>query len=631
MYIAKRRNTAKNDYYVYLLENYWDKAKGRSATKIIKSFGLLSDLVREDPDAFEKLADFYRKQTLENKHRVSEEILETLKNPLVTEETKLQSGKVPALNYTNYMVRALWKQLRLDQKIIIGKRKTKIEFDLDRVLQFMVSCKLVHPGSYLKSWDRITQFVGTQNIGIDLQHLYRSLDFLCKNKDSMLEWINKELCLSSCGRDLSMVFYDVTNTWFETLYDDNARACRAAAKESNSSMFEMEQEGVVAQEPLRMRGPSKEKRYDMPLISVALVIDREGIPVDYRVYAGNRSEKVEFAESIERLREHYGISQSVIVADRGLNSASNVFDLLQNGQDFLVAQSVHQLDKQTLEKVLCSEGWEEHYNGSLRIKEVPYTKNSEKGDIDCRLIVTLRDKRLVRELEEFKRNWFIARQALQQGTTLDKGRDTWKGYVVYSKGKPLRMNENKIRKDLSLLGLYGIITSVKSPKDKGAKPNETLSSLQVAEQYQSLTRIEDCFRVMKSAFNLRPVFAHKDEHIYGHVHLCVLSLILLRLLEKQLKNQKTPLSTDEIQMYMRKAEVVPITLEKGKVFYQPLKCAMRTMRTESLRFKDDDKVDGADLLMQACGLTPIRSVCDRVSLGRCLKTRFKSDVEIVHL
>lgn len=125
------------------------------------------------------------------------------------------------------------------------------------------------------------------------------------------------------------------------------------------------------------------------------------------------------------------------------------------------------------------------------------------------------------------------------GTTLDKGRDTLKGYVVYSKGKPLRMNENKIRKDLSLLGLYGIITSVKSPKDKDAKPYETLSSLQVAEQDQSLTRIEDCFRVMKSAFNLRPVFVHKGEHIYGHVHLCVLSLILLRLLEKQLKNKKT--------------------------------------------------------------------------------------------
>ena len=80
---------------------------------------------------------------------------------------------------------------------------------------------------------------------------------------------------------------------------------------------------------LRMRGLSKEHRFDLPLISIALVIDELGFPVDYEIYAGCSSEFTTMKQSIEKIKEKYHIEDTVLVADRGLNSAVNLQMLLK--------------------------------------------------------------------------------------------------------------------------------------------------------------------------------------------------------------------------------------------------------------------------------------------------------------
>lgn len=168
-----------------------------------------------------------------------------------------------------------------------------------------------------------------------------------------------------------MMFYDVTNVYFETTLsdeekqlfnDDEKLRCEAfelitdycrehnlllpsEAKEKDNSTLELDavasfldkddnliyekipsdlQKTIRQKLFLRMRGLSKEHRSDLPLVSIALVIDEFGFPLDYEIYSGCSSEFNTMKQSIDNLKNRYGIKDAVIVADRGLNSVANL-------------------------------------------------------------------------------------------------------------------------------------------------------------------------------------------------------------------------------------------------------------------------------------------------------------------
>ena len=56
---------------------------------------------------------------------------------------------------------------------------------------------------------------------------------------------------------------------------------------------------------MRMRGPSKEHRSDLPLVSIALVIDKNGFPMDFEVFKGNSSEYRTMESTIRKLKDKY--------------------------------------------------------------------------------------------------------------------------------------------------------------------------------------------------------------------------------------------------------------------------------------------------------------------------------------
>lgn len=158
------------------------------------------------------------------------------------------------------------------------------------------------------------------------------------------------------GKDRSLlIFYDVTNVYFESPMTDEECGYKQKDYEEKLSQMLMEskESGELGEEffnedgslkcelellpasflkklkdskieYLLMRGPSKEHRFDLPLVSVALVIDRNGFPLDFEIYSGNASEFKTMITSIDRLTEKYHTKETIIVADRGLNSASNL-------------------------------------------------------------------------------------------------------------------------------------------------------------------------------------------------------------------------------------------------------------------------------------------------------------------
>ena len=51
--------------------------------------------------------------------------------------------------------------------------------------------------------------------------------------------------------------------------------------------------------------------------------------------------------------------------------------------------------------------------------------------------------------------------------------------------------------------------------------------------------IEECFRIMKTDFEARPVFLHDDVRIKAHFLICFLSLVIYRFLERELESKFT--------------------------------------------------------------------------------------------
>ncbi|CCX86047.1 transposase IS4 family [Parasutterella excrementihominis CAG:233] len=108
-----------------------------------------------------------------------------------------------------------------------------------------------------------------------------------------------------------------------------------------------------------------------------------------------------------------------------------------------------------------------------------------------------------------------------------------------------------------------------------------LSGWEIIEQYKKQAQIEQCFRIMKTNFNLRPMYVYTDEHIEAQVLICVLALILLRILSKKLKLAGHPMTTEQILAALNTAKL-SVQLDKEQpALYRPLRQILR-------RPQDDD-------------------------------------------
>jgi len=90
----------------------------------------------------------------------------------------------------------------------------------------------------------------------------------------------------------------------------------------------------------------------------------------------------------------------------------------------------------------------------------------------------------------------------------------------------------------------------------------------VIDTYHGLSQIEDQFRVMKSDLETRPIYVRTNEHIHSHLLICLLSLIILRMIQNKIKGKQEVnidknwvmgLSGSKIQTALNKWTVSEIT------------------------------------------------------------------------
>lgn len=615
---------------------------GKKSTKgcIGKALGSKSELLAKDPLALEKLRAELKKKSAPNQ---ATERTKQLLEEIPKKRPCLPYAGEPVLCYANYILKPIWNEtLKLKALIRYQQSKTDIEFDAEALLWQTIVNRIVSPSSHLKHYRSQTNWLGNSLAETNLKSLYRMLSFAARIRKPILRGLNKALN-QVMPRDLSVVFYDVTNTWFETVWDDEHQWAMEVEKQLSALPSEAppEQKRQLIDKlerartsSLRMRGPSKECRKD-PIVSIAMVVDRDGIPIDFRVYPGNRSEKTTMKCSIDELAKTYKITNAVVVADNGLNTNANLIRLVKENQGFLLAHSLSKAKQSSVDEWLKDTGWEWDKEKERKIKIIPSSLVDEDGvaQTDYRMVIGWSEKRYREDMFKIEMHEQGAREAVAHHAKLPLAAFGWKKYIETGKNKAQKINEKKLAKDKKLAGYYAYLFKDSREFDKEwvelpPKEKKELSGWEIIEQYKKQAQIEECFRIMKTNFNLRPMYVYTDEHIEAQVLICVLALILLRILSKKLKLAGHPMTTEQILAALNTAKL-SVQLDKEQpALYRPLRQILR-------RPQDDDPhapihlYEETDLsrIMNCIDLTPLPPVADKNELAHCLKTRFDTDKE----
>lgn len=677
----------KKNAYVKLVEAY--RKNGVKKTRVITTFGRLDELTRKDPQALEKLKAKYSQERTAKKQATVNARLESAARVLALHnEAPGSSSETPAplLHYGHYPLWQIWDDdLGLTQKINYLQKAsgTRVKFNFNDVARHMACLKVLDPSSVLFSYGHKDDFLGDPLRDVTLDNCYETLSFLKENKDKIFRWINKKMDAKFGTNRATMVFYDVTNVYFEAPLTDAEKdyvqtdffeRIQSAAEQMkadgllNETCFD--DEGFVLPENLpasfwtegdndrlqylRMRGPSKEHRTDLPLVSIALVIDQNGMPMDFEVYAGNASEFKTMRASIRKLKDKYHIENAVVVADRGLNSVANLKMLQELDLGFLVAQKVTNLGAELTQQMFdlskyCAFDPQKPSQGKYQI--IPkWEKAGLNGEtVDCMLVLTYNEKRKRRDDKILDILVDIVRKKAEAGAKLGPGKSGWAALALTDK-KPdcsvIGVDEKALERKRRYCGFAAMVyeDSPSTEKRLNAKSQEKptekkrmLSGREVAARYPQLNRIEDSFRVMKSHLGLRPMFVRNSDHIRGHVTVCCLSLLMIRLLQERLKDNQTSLSISEICSTLSGACVAALKLSNQVLFchvglHANLRKRRESMSTqELLPMLQNGTIKASHIpdLMRACHLQPLPQLCTLQELEMSVRKRFASVSEAV--
>lgn len=647
MYLEHRRSGANT--YLRLMQSVCDTKSGVRKNVLVKNFGNIAKLTPAQLRRIEeKYGDSNSRKQAEHAAAFSEfsDAIGSL------HRNSAKEPDLPAFSYAMQILRPLWNgDMDLYQAFSWLDRGSGREFDANAAASYLAMIKLVSPGSILSCYAKRASMLGNPLGGMPLEALYKALGVVGENSGYLMDHVSK--AIRRKGKTLTLVFYDCTNFYWETAMDDGEWAGhrlrsyldgllvpRGAKPEYVKAWLEETEEGrafhdkalpLFASGALRMRGDSKEMRTDLPLVSVALSIDADGIPVGFKIYPGNSSEKATMEESVRDLESKYSPSQCMIIADAGLNSAANMEMLAGKGFGFSLAQSPlslsdadagELLDRSKYEEILDEEG---KPTGVLAMA-APYKRSARAKDesgawrkieVDCMILCTWSRKREERDLALIEKKASRAAKAVGEREKLVPAGRGWK--QACKTDVPLeKVRASDIRKDLIAKWKRRAGYACQLYRMPSGCAGE-LSPADIGKLYNRHVRIEDCFRIMKTDFSLRPAFVWTEKHIEGHVALCVLALVMLRLLERKLAEQGTPMCTGRILKSLKGCWLTGIKVG-GRWLFE--RCSAPS-HGDGVKLADEaasvlkDRWD----ILKAVGLNPLPLVSDNKALLKAFRAK----------
>lgn len=512
MAFIKTTTNKEGRTHVYLVEGY--RKDGKVRQPILKKYGLLDELEVEEPDILERL-----------KREAKEGLLTEPQFFQVSYDLLAPMNEVDQ-SYGWMVLDNLFEELKLTE--FLKTVKSKSEYDLAQVLKLLVFQRVLNPDSKLSTYASQVNLFGHWEISLNA--IYRSLDKLDTLKEKLLLHLHKEVSRMT-KREARLVFYDVTNYYFETDIPD----------ETVVSV-----DGEILKEGLRRRGPSKEHR-PKPIVQLGLFMDTNGIPISYKLFRGNQTDPITYLPAVEEVKKQFGIERIVVVADKAMNSSYNISEMIHQKDGWLFSQK-HRgrrgASKELQTQILNPNDWQ--FNKELTFAKKSYLRERKLGTKKDSPLV--KEKVLITWSKKYADRERIRREgALEYASQLTNAelfRQTSKKggkkyldlhYLDEKTGelKPfsplVTIDHEQVDFDAQFDGVNVLVTS-----EVGMTDEEML------EAYKELAKIEDCFRITKTELESRPVYVWTENHIQAHFLTCFIALIHLRLLQHQINWKMSP-------------------------------------------------------------------------------------------
>ncbi|NLJ80044.1 MAG: IS1634 family transposase [Firmicutes bacterium] len=517
---------------ISFVQGYRDPITKKVTHKTIEKLGFVDEYEHLYEDPIEHFKQIAKLRTLEmQKEKQKREIL--LGSVYADEKLELDEDAMKLMG--NLPLSSIYHELKLNQFIINRQRSLAMDYSLNDVMQLLVYTRILSPGSKRHSFAQKEKLAGSYNC--EEFDVYRALDYFDRFKDDLLVHLHEQVRIHY-KRRTAVVFYDVTNFYFEIDHEDN----------------------------FRMKGMCKHNTRK-PLVQMGLLLDEDAIPITYRLFKGNTHDSQTLMPLLRETRQSYGLGRIITVADKGLNSGDNVAFLMAKGDGFIFSQKIRGADQGLQDYVFDQSGYED-FKGVVKqvdawvereknantpaffMKSRPYPQKFwvTHGDdkkrqipLDVRQIVCYNELYAKRQKHKraatiekaqkivdrpYRYNKADAKGALRYVKNIEYDPNT--GECLDSKKKPF-LDLEKIAEDEKYDGYYAIITS-----------EIEMPPLEVVKAYHGLWEIEHSFRITKTDLQTRPIEVSLKQRINAHFLTCFISLLILRLLSRRLDEKYPP-------------------------------------------------------------------------------------------
>lgn len=558
MYIAITGSKNNKDVYIY---RSFRKENGKASSCIYKKLGKYNALLEQFDGNEDKLMTWAKEQAaketeLYKQHtgKVSVEFSKAAAIPM---------NERRSFNVGYLFLQKLCTQLRLDKVCRTIKSRHNFKYDFNAILTDLVYARILSPASKLASYEYCQSLLEPPKYS--LQDVYRSLSVIAGESD----FIQSELYKNSNfihPRNNRILYYDCTNYYFEIEEEDD----------------------------FRRYGKSKENRPN-PIVTMGLFMDADGLPLAFDIFPGNQNEQTTLKPLESKILQDFNCSEFIYCSDSGLGSSSNRrFNSLGNGA-YIITHSLKKMKKEDREIALnptqfrrigsdqfidirtLDESDEEIYN-TIYYKEVPVVT----GDMDETLVVTYSPKYKAyqrkiraRQIERAERIITAPGRKRKGKNQNDPMRFVKKTSVTtdgeIAEKQVYDLDEEQIQKEELYDGFYAVITNLEGDISEIIRIN------------RQRWEIEENFRIMKTEFEARPIYVRREDRIKAHFMTCYISLLLYRLLEKELGNIYT---ADQILETLRSMQMTLLNTASG---YIP--SYTRTELTDTLHKTFDFRTD----------------------------------------
>jgi hypothetical protein len=485
------------------------RKNGKMVQKSVKGLGFLDELEKQFPDPIAHFkAEALRLTAEEKEHTQARQITihPSEKISLKGTERKNIGCTVALLHYNASGIECVLRN---------ASRNRHFEYDLNAIMRLLVTERILNPGSKLKAFENRDNYFFKCDFSDD--DIYRALDLFCEVKDNLIAAINRFI-EGSGRREMTNVYYDVTNYFFE----------------------------IDEEDELRKKGVSKEHRKD-PIVQMGLLQDGGALPITYRLFPGNTNDCNTMLPVLKDLKRDYGLKRVIVVADKGLNCSDNIAANILDGNGFVFSQSIRATKSTSAFRdwVTAESGYKESPDGSFKSKSRQDYKTihvrgddakMHEEDVEVKVVafwsrkhfersrhkraeVLAKAQELVKSPSSYTRATHYGAARYVKNITFDKKT----GEVMEDTGRHAELDTKAITEAEKCDGYYCIITSETEVSDEG-----------IIDIYKGLWRIEEAFKITKSEIEARPVFVWTPKHLEAHFLTCYIALVIIRLIQSDM-------------------------------------------------------------------------------------------------